>query len=59
VWIVHLVVLVLTFVTIWLIVAIIFTTAYAAMAFGHVYGQAVRLGDQASSLAGSPVGGAA
>jgi hypothetical protein len=44
VWIVHLAVLALTFVSIWAIVAIVFTTAYAAMAFGHVYGQAARLG---------------
>lgn len=58
VWIVHLVVLVLTFATIWMIVAIIFTSAYAAMALGHVYGQAVRLGDQAPTPAGSPVGSA-
>ncbi len=44
VWIVHLVVLALTFVSIWAIVAIMFTTAYAAMVFGHVYGQAMRIG---------------
>ena len=44
VWIVHLAVLGLTFVTIWFIVMIIFTTAYAAAAFGHVYGQAARIG---------------
>jgi hypothetical protein len=43
VWIVHLAVLALTFVTIWMIVMIIFTTAYAAMTFGHVYGQAARI----------------
>jgi hypothetical protein len=44
VWIVHLVVLALTFITIWAVVAIILTTAYAAMAFGHAYGQAARIG---------------
>ena len=42
VWAVHLAVLGLTFVTIWTIVAIIFTTAYAAMVLGHAYGQALR-----------------
>jgi hypothetical protein len=42
--IVHLVVLALTFVTIWAIVAIILTTSYAVMAFGHAYGQAARIG---------------
>ena len=44
VWIVHLVILGLTFVTIWAIVMIVFTTAYAAMVFGHAYGQAARIG---------------
>ena len=44
VWIVHLAILALTFVMIWVIVGIVFTTAYAAMAFGHVYGQAARIG---------------
>jgi hypothetical protein len=44
VWIVHLAVLALTFITIWFIVGIVVTTAYAAMAFGHVYGQAAGVG---------------
>lgn len=43
VWLVHLAILGLTFATIWAIVAIMFTTAYAAMVFGHVYGQAMRI----------------
>ncbi len=54
VWIVQLVILVLTFISIWAIVAIIFTIAYAAMVFGHVYGQAARLGYETPSTAGDP-----
>ena len=50
--IVHLVVLALTFVTISAIIAIIFTTSYAVMAFGHAYGQAARIG-YAKPVAGS------
>ena len=45
VWIVHLAILALTWVTIWTIVAIVFTIAYAAMVCGHVYGQAARVGE--------------
>lgn len=55
VWVVQLVVLALTFVTIWAIVAIIFTTAYAAMVFGHVYGQAARIGYVETSAAADPL----
>ncbi len=46
VWIVHLAVLGLTFVSIWVIVGVMFTIAYAAMACGHAYGQAGRIGLQ-------------
>ena len=50
VWVVHLAVLALTFVTIWMILTIVFTIAYAAMAFGHVYGQAARIGSRRAAL---------
>ena len=44
VWIVQIIVLLLTFVTIWTFVGMFLTIAYAAMAFGHIYGQAARIG---------------
>jgi hypothetical protein len=55
VWIGHLAILALTFVSIWAIVAIMFTTAYAAMVFGHLYGQAARLGTGAPSASIEPL----
>ena len=44
VFVVHVAVLAITFVTIWTIVLVIFATSYAVMVFGHAYGQATRIG---------------
>ena len=44
VWIVQLLVLLLTSVTIWTFVGMFLTIAYAAMVFGHIYGQAALIG---------------
>ena len=44
VWIAQIVVLLLTAVTIWTFVGMFLTIAYAAMVFGHIYGQAARIG---------------
>ena len=44
VWIVQLFVLLLTSVLIWTFVGMFLTIAYAAMVFGHSYGQAARIG---------------
>ncbi len=49
VWVIQLIMLGLTFVSIWALVAIVFLTAYSAMVFGHSFGQAVRLGNEPSS----------
>ncbi len=62
IWLVHLFILALTFATIWAIVMIMFTTAYAVMVFGHVYGQAMRISGPAASVTwrspASPAGSA-